>query len=509
MIKYFNKNWKLLVRSTVGILVVLSLCVIHTIFYQTLSPVLTLIIFFLIIAFSLFLGMLFSISRINIMENMDLKSVLKKDKSFPPEVFFIPDRFDSKEHIRYRISQFINYVGIEFPLKDQLSCILSYIQEIFPNLQFFIFQKTDKGFLYMTGTRISKPGKVEIIHPGAPIVAEVKTQMESDINTEKLMRKGYYTGSLEENRIMKDLPRMQLPLDFFSKLEGIFSIIDTNGHPFKGSDESLFAWVSEVIAMRIESSGFYNKQDKKSEETILGQIGNDLRARLIPESPPIFPDWDIALDFSPSSAITGDYVDFFHRPDSSLIVVIATTSGEGLEAAFFLARLKSLILSKYEECSSPASLLNFLAGKLTRSDMGEQFVTMSILKIKPKSRSVDFASAGHTTPLINRIRNGFVEIPTFEPGIPLGLFSSEGEIYSPYTFDLLPGDGIFLYTDGALENCSSDDERLTPERIRLVIEKIPEQDAQMMLDNIMKELKHTTKQTNSLEDQTMIYIKTE
>ncbi|HNW11997.1 MAG TPA: SpoIIE family protein phosphatase, partial [Candidatus Rifleibacterium sp.] len=81
--------------------------------------------------------------------------------------------------------------------------------------------------------------------------------------------------------------------------------------------------------------------------------------------------------------------------------------------------------------------------------------------------------------------------------------------YKNQNIQLLPGDGILLYTEGVTEFPSDGRERISLEELRQMLDRLPEQSAAAMLDSLGRQLKPGNHGQPPVEDHTLIYAKSE
>ncbi|OVE77834.1 hypothetical protein BVX99_01595, partial [bacterium F16] len=79
-----------------------------------------------------------------------------------------------------------------------------------------------------------------------------------------------------------------------------------------------------------------------------------------------------------------------------------------------------------------------------------QFITLACLLIDSKDNTVEYARAGHT-PMLIRSHDNHVEVIS-PKGPALGLLPPEvNPRFDTFTFSLLPGSSLMLFTDGLTE----------------------------------------------------------
>lgn len=96
----------------------------------------------------------------------------------------------------------------------------------------------------------------------------------------------------------------------------------------------------------------------------------------------------------PAHEISGDFYDYFDRPDGRLGFVIGDVSGKGLDAAFLMVRVGSLLRSLGKYAASPADWLRDANTELCDWLREGRFVCAAVGIYDRTSGRVVFASAG-------------------------------------------------------------------------------------------------------------------
>ncbi len=167
---------------------------------------------------------------------------------------------------------------------------------------------------------------------------------------------------------------------------------------------------------------------------------------------------DIAAENQPAAHISGDLYNWFEIPPENpdeikhTVVVIGDVSGHGLPAAFLMSTTQLIVRNLMPTTRDPGECLSQLNKQLCPLVFGGQFVTLLIMVINPNSRTIKIASAGQAPPIYKQPHAaGPLAIDT-----QLVAGVDESTTYPVYQFNYSPGDGLLLYTDGAIEAMDED-----------------------------------------------------
>lgn len=147
----------------------------------------------------------------------------------------------------------------------------------------------------------------------------------------------------------------------------------------------------------------------------------------------------------PAHEISGDFYDFFDLPDGRLAFVIGDVSGKGLDAAFLMVRVASMLRWVGARAPAPGAWLGEVNADLCRSVQDGRFVCAAVGQYDRASGRVRLASAGFPPALLHA-GSEFEEIPADGP--PLGILAEadygEREI-------ALGQRALYLFSDGATD----------------------------------------------------------
>lgn len=199
-----------------------------------------------------------------------------------------------------------------------------------------------------------------------------------------------------------------------------------------------------------------------------------LLARAIQRSalPGVFPPYPNRTEFEiwagmrPAKEVGGDFYDFYLMGEDKLAFVIADVSGKGIPAAMFMMTVKTLLKNLAETGLPVEEVLTEANRQLCEHNQAEMFVTVWMGILDLETGVVSCACAGHNPPLL-RSQDGSYSFVKFRPGLVLA--GMEGIHYRKNEFTLLPGDTLYLYTDGVTEATDSNEKLYGEARRSLTI----------------------------------------
>ena len=144
--------------------------------------------------------------------------------------------------------------------------------------------------------------------------------------------------------------------------------------------------------------------------------------------------------------VGGDFSDVFVADDAHVVLLIGDVAGKGVHAAGLTESVRSTVRALAAVDPSPPFILGKTNELLLRLDSDEPHVTAFVAVLDQRSGRVDYASAGHPSPL----RLGATACGTLglTCGPPLGTFVRP---YANAHVRLAPQEYLVLYTDGVTE----------------------------------------------------------
>ncbi len=175
---------------------------------------------------------------------------------------------------------------------------------------------------------------------------------------------------------------------------------------------------------------------------------------------------NMTADMRPAKEVGGDFFDVFEIDDSHLCFLIADVSGKGVPAALFMSMAKTHI-KNYATLGLPlAEVMSRANNQLCYKNEEGMFVTVFICVLDVKTGDVTFVNAGHNRPFVRK-QDGTFQMQQAKANLVLGMM--EDVPYREQHLELMPGDSIYLYTDGVTEALNPAGELLGDDRIERIL----------------------------------------
>lgn len=246
--------------------------------------------------------------------------------------------------------------------------------------------------------------------------------------------------------------------------------------------------LEELVAARTRALRSEIQQRRKTQEELRQAQDRDARElRLAAElqqgmlgSRPVVDFADVALHFTPASAVSGDTY-CFNADAQRLRVVLADAMGHGMAAAL-LTQVVQTSVQRWPLDAGGGEIFADLNQLIGRGD--QMAYATGVCAVLEADGLLRVTSAGAPSVLLWRAADGRIE-SLDGSGSALGMFDDALVSYSEQSLRLAPGDRAYIYTDGISECVVEEGQLLGEGGLRTLIAAAVDQGAQAALQTLL------------------------
>jgi len=187
---------------------------------------------------------------------------------------------------------------------------------------------------------------------------------------------------------------------------------------------------------------------------------------LIPQKPLLLPGWQVATYYRPVIQVGGDIYGWLPMKDGRILFWIADGTGHGAAAALLTTLAKLLFHHGSAEHDAPATVMETVNSDFRTIFGARSFMTAMCVALDPASGHASVVGAGHPPLLVVRDDGATESVASIAP--PLGLIQHPE--FKETMIDFESGDAFLLYTDGLFGWPKGERRRLTPERLKEMLD---------------------------------------
>jgi serine phosphatase RsbU (regulator of sigma subunit) len=246
--------------------------------------------------------------------------------------------------------------------------------------------------------------------------------------------------------------------------------------------------------------------EKETLQTEL-KLARDVQMSLMPKAHPALAGFDIAGMSVPALDVGGDLFDYQQLgPEGrKLAISVFDVSGKGMQAAMSAVFTSGAFAGEARRSESPGEILTRLNKAVYTHSRKGHFVAFLLAVIDPSMKTMTFANAGQTKPLLRS--NGAVAwLDGVGVHFPLGM--QEDSCYQECTVQLHAGDRLFLLTDGFTDAMNLRKETFGLEQIerQVMTPEIASLSAEKTLEYLTGEVRRHAAGAPQHDDMTMVVV---
>ena len=260
--------------------------------------------------------------------------------------------------------------------------------------------------------------------------------------------------------------------------------------------------ISSLVGQRRRLTEMVRQQRDEMAHEI--QLAADVQRRLLPLAPPNSGCFDIYGNMYPAKTVGGDYFDYIETPDGRIGLAIADVSGKGMPAALLMPAVETALRVAAQSSLPIGQTIQVLNKTLFDVTDEGTFVTLFYAVFDPRTRQTEYCNAGHHPALLFRVEEDH-PILLETGGTLLGMLPQAE--YKTGKLQLVPGDVLALYTDGAIEAPNARGDEFSKDRLRATIRAHLDDRAEEIVRQIYADVMAFTGDSNLPDDLTAIVLK--
>jgi sigma-B regulation protein RsbU (phosphoserine phosphatase) len=229
------------------------------------------------------------------------------------------------------------------------------------------------------------------------------------------------------------------------------------------------------------------------------------QSRLLPQAAPEVAGYDVIFRYRPFYFATGDYYDFFPRPNGELAAFLGDSAGHGPSASMLMASMRAILRTRSDIHGDPSDTLAKLTALLTALIPEDLFMTAVYIVLGPGGK-VRWSAAGQHPPLRVTAEGKVRDVELSALGLPLGVLPDER--YRTVTWEMAPGERLVLFTDGIIEAMDQGGKLFGTEGVRRSLESLSRGPRSLdeMVDGLVELVKQHLEGSEFEDDFTVLAI---
>ena len=320
----------------------------------------------------------------------------------------------------------------------------------------------------------------------------------SEASNENLFRNDAYVSS------GRSLSLLCMPVSQQGKRGGILFLENTlTADAFTPKRLEVLRLLSAQIAISLENARLHVEAQAYARVQEEIRLAARIQTDLLPGAPPEVPGYEIAGVNHPAQAVGGDYYDFIPLGDGRIAICLGDVSGKGLPASLLMANLQATLRGQALLDASPLDCVRRANRLLWGSTSPEKFATLFYGSLDPGTHELRYVNAGQEIPIVLTCRPEPTLLDT--GGVALGVV--EEFDFEEGVVKLDPGDTLVVVSDGITEAMNARDEQFERERLRHVLQEMRGQNARMILERLIAEVRSFAGEAPQGDDITIVVVK--
>lgn len=273
--------------------------------------------------------------------------------------------------------------------------------------------------------------------------------------------------------------------------------------PYRAGDLEFASAVGGIVGTALENANLREAEIARQRMQAELAAAHRMQEIILPSQWPAIDGWEISGRHASCREVGGDYYDAY-LSGGRLWLFVADVCGKGAGAALLASAVHAGLHALAPDCTGPAALLSRLNHVLLSRELGASFVTALAMIADPATGHVLLSSAGHPGPL-HLNADGLVSEIELPAAFALGMYPDLGA--QEHSLDLGAGEGLLLYTDGAIEMMNTERDQFGEDRLRQLLARTMVETAADALADIQTAIEGFRSGCEQSDDLTLLFCR--
>ncbi|MDB4835184.1 SpoIIE family protein phosphatase [Cyclobacteriaceae bacterium] len=291
-----------------------------------------------------------------------------------------------------------------------------------------------------------------------------------------------------------------IPLTSSSQYLGAIGLLKEAKDSFQTEATDIATTLANQASTAIVNSRLLNQEIKNERYKKELKIASEVKKKLLPPINQLSEHFESFVLSESADEVGGDFYTSGKYNDDQYYFAIADISGHGTSAAFNMAQLKGAFEALVPFELSPNDLIAQLNRALSKCFETTSFVSMTIVMINTRKKTIDINRAGHCPTLFYTSQDQKIE-SIMGRGLGLGILRDDSfnEHIETQSRQYKTNDTILLYTDGIIESTNTKNEEFGAEQLQKSFLANANLSTSAIVSHTMQEL-HQFCDTESIND---------
>lgn len=301
---------------------------------------------------------------------------------------------------------------------------------------------------------------------------------------------------------------MCVPMEYLQNVRGVlYGDRVTSAGGYTKEDIDFFAALGRLGAMGLANVQLVDEMRQRQRIETQLQLARQIQSQLFPAEPLRMSKVHIDALNDPGQKVSGDYYDYFTRPDGLITLVIADVAGKGPPAAMLMANLQAAVHVTMMQEADIVGTIDILNKLICRNARDTKFITGIFGLLDPKTGQFTYVNAGHMGPYV--FRGKVIDrIVTEETHLPLGIDADEK--YKAKVIDCSERPlTLFFYTDGVPDAENPTGEQFGEARLAEQLKTCCGESPEEIIVRVRRSIKQFVRNHPQTDDITLLAVRLE